>query len=394
AYSALRAHLEARAGAADAMQREGALAFYREQLREVEAAFELAGGAGTTPATANVPRVGPTRGSETAGSNTGSNKKSNKNLRRWLPLAVGLLAGFVLLAWGLRTLATRESDIGSSPGVASGTSGQASAQLRLRSNLEGAVAQVVDKTSGDTVWQGPADGSPHEMSPGDYAVVVEHPRCPDPWSEEIHLAAGQQIDRLAQNCRQHGLLAMRANVDGARVSIDGRDVGVPDGDETALPIGPHRIRVEREGHEAWEASIDLAAASRVSLQANLAPRAAKRAAVPLAVASPAPRAQPAEPTPERETDRRTHEWHRTAKQYLLTRYDRDQSGQLDSLAEIEAIPCDDWRGLEQSFDAGGLALPMTRFYGFDGTKWVENAFGVTSEMRGEAYLRLKDCGLR
>jgi hypothetical protein len=115
---------------------------------------------------------------------------------------------------------------------------------------------------------------------------------------------------------------------------------------------------------------------------------------PPAVASAAPRAQPAEPTPERDTDRRTHEWHRNAKQYLLARYDRDQSGQLDSLAEIEAIPCSDWRGLEQSFDAGGLALPMTRFYGFDGTKWVENAFGVTSEMRGEAYLRLQDCGLR
>ncbi|MBW2293818.1 MAG: hypothetical protein JRG94_16110, partial [Deltaproteobacteria bacterium] len=102
AYSALRAHLEARVGAADAMQREGALAFYREQLREVEAALELAGGAGTTPATAraDVLRVVPTRGSETAGSNKKSNRKSNKNLRKWLPLAVGLLAGFVLLDWG------------------------------------------------------------------------------------------------------------------------------------------------------------------------------------------------------------------------------------------------------------------------------------------------------
>ncbi len=39
AYSALRAHLDARSGAADAMQNAGALAFYSEQLSEVEAAF-------------------------------------------------------------------------------------------------------------------------------------------------------------------------------------------------------------------------------------------------------------------------------------------------------------------------------------------------------------------
>ncbi len=365
------------------MQHAGALAFYREQLREVEAAFEFASGEGTTRVTsADVPRTAQIPGSGTA--------NSKPNLRRWMPLAVALLVGFV---WGLRTIASWEPAIDSATGT---PASPASAQLRLRSNLAGAVAQVIEKTSGDTVWQGPADGRPHEMPQGDYTLVVEHPRCPDPWREEIHLAAGQQVDRLAQNCRQHGLLTVRANVDGARVSIDGRDVGAPDGGETTLPAGPHRIRVEREGHRAWEASIDLAAASRVSLRATLAPRAAARApaAATPAVASAAPRSGSVESTSERKTDRRTHEWHRTARQYLLARYDGDQSGQLDSLAEIEAIPCSDWRGLEQSFDAGGLALSMTRFYGFDGSKWVEDAFGVTNEMRGGAYLRLKDCGLR
>ena len=87
-------------------------------------------------------------------------------------------------------------------------------------------------------------------------------------------------------------------------------------------------------------------------------------------------------------------WHRSAKQYLLGRYDRDRSGLLDSQEEVDSVPCSDWLGLEDSFDGSGLALSMTKFFGFDGTKWIEESFGVSRDMRTATYLYLKECGVR
>jgi hypothetical protein len=400
AYSALRAHLESRLRAADEMERTGVSAFYREQLRELDAALTLLTEPDSTSSTSSV----ATRAAGTHGAEAPASKL---NLRRGLAGLIVVLAGFIVIFWGLSWISTDEGgsenseDVALSQGLAAeDTSPEApsepDARLALSGNLEGAVASIIDSSTGETLWQGPADGRSHELPQGDYTLVVEHPKCPDSWTQEVHLEAGQQADRLARNCLQHGLLTLGANVEKARVSIDGRDAQALDDTETALPAGPHRIRVEGEGREPWETSVDLAAASRVTLQANLAPRAEAPAQAPPApvVTSAAPAPEIQQSTPESDASRRTHEWQETARQYLLSRYDRDQSGSLDSLAEIDSIPCGDWRGLEQSFDGGGLALSMTRFYGFDGSKWIDNAFGVTDEMRGSAYLRLKECGLR
>jgi hypothetical protein len=88
------------------------------------------------------------------------------------------------------------------------------------------------------------------------------------------------------------------------------------------------------------------------------------------------------------------EWLERATHYLLSRYDFDRSGALDSVEEVEAIPCNDWLAFERSLDASRLGLPLTRLYGFDGSDWVEGAFGIEGGLRHAAYLHMKECGLR
>ncbi len=370
AYSALRRHLEARVRAAEAMARTGAAAFYHQQLREAEAALELAIG----------PKLSPSSG------------RAHGQGRNAVLLVGFLLAAAIALQWGMGRLGAPGPPVGSLARSVDAESTVPVAELAIRGNMEGAMARVISKESTETVWQGAADGRLRAVSPGDYTLVVEHPGCPDPWTEDVRLEAGQRVERIARNCAQHALLAVRANIDGGHLVVDGRDLGSPGEREHVLPVGRHQIRVEREGHAAWEASVDLAPAARVSLRANLLPRAVAAARVRPAVASSGP--QVASAAPDREELAVAHDWHRTARQYLLARYDSDRSGHLDSLDEIRSVPCSDWRGIERSFDESGLSLSMVRFYGFDGSKWVVDAFGVTSDVRGETYLRLKDCGLR
>jgi hypothetical protein len=86
-------------------------------------------------------------------------------------------------------------------------------------------------------------------------------------------------------------------------------------------------------------------------------------------------------------------WHDEVRQRLLEKYDANGSRQLDNPEEVNAIPCDEWRSIQSSYQTGGLSVPMTRLYGFDGSEWVPGALGVAREMRGYAYDRMHQCGL-
>jgi hypothetical protein len=87
-------------------------------------------------------------------------------------------------------------------------------------------------------------------------------------------------------------------------------------------------------------------------------------------------------------------WHTAVRQRMLARWDEDGSGRLDREEEARAIPCSEWRELERSYDQGGLAVPMSRLYGFDGSGWVEGALGFTFPAREAAFARMRECGLR
>ena len=87
-------------------------------------------------------------------------------------------------------------------------------------------------------------------------------------------------------------------------------------------------------------------------------------------------------------------WHQQATQWLLARYDADRSGTLDTPAEVESVPCDDWLGLATTHAGAGLGLSLVRFFGFDGNDYKTGALGIDPSMRDVAYRRMSACGVR
>ena len=87
-------------------------------------------------------------------------------------------------------------------------------------------------------------------------------------------------------------------------------------------------------------------------------------------------------------------WHDRVSARFLKRYDTDGSGQIDRLAESEAIPCSVWLEIERDFDGGGLGLSMVRYYGFDGSEWHPDALGFAEAHRSAVFEKMKECGLQ
>jgi hypothetical protein len=279
------------------------------------------------------------------------------------------------------------------------------ARVRVRSNLPETHLEIVEASTGELAHAGVPDGEAIELAAGRYELRVEHAECSDIWSRDLVLDAGSDREIVAQTCRNTGWLIVRSNLSRDRLRIDGDEVGSTGPDVHSLAVGEHAIEVSKPGFQPWHGAIEVPAATTLTLRASLTqvPENAesKQDSGPkVRHYTPAREPDPAEAAADPGSImtpfeiERTHEWHRGATRYLLTRYDSDVSGHLDTSEEVSEIPCDDWRSLEGSFDQGGLQLPLTRFYGFDGTKWVEDAFGITEEVRAIAYERMLECGLR
>jgi len=190
----------------------------------------------------------------------------------------------------------------------------------------------------------------------------------------------------------------RSNVGGDRVLVDERSAGSTGPHRHRLSVGEHTVRVTKPGYKDWEGVVVVEPAELVTLRAELVPDENATQAARDADATSVAMASAGEDAPLRERDdsmlRASRGWHDSAMQWLLARYDLNLSRQLDTPQEIEAIPCTEWLGLERSFDASGLGLPLTRLYGFNGSGWVEGSLGVSTRMRDVAYLHMKRCGLR
>jgi len=91
----------------------------------------------------------------------------------------------------------------------------------------------------------------------------------DPYSsrdEQLRAQARQRIDALQP---KYASLVVRSNVSGDQVKIDGRSVGPTGPNAHQLEPGRHTIRVEKAGYEAYEETIQLAAADRRVIAAEL-----------------------------------------------------------------------------------------------------------------------------
>jgi len=100
------------------------------------------------------------------------------------------------------------------------------------------------------------------------------------------------------------------------------------------------------------------------------------------------------PLPPRTGKGGSKSWHDAIVYELVSQYDRNASGSLDTSEEIQSIPYQTWREVEVSYETGGLSVEMTHLYGFDGSEAPANTLGITTPMRGYAYDRMKSCGLK
>jgi hypothetical protein len=288
------------------------------------------------------------------------------------------------------------------------------ARVVVDAGVEDARIEIADAASGELVAEGTADGGTYWLAPGSYALRVGHPDCADDWQQVLAAEAGSDHALAPEICGETGWLVVQANVEGARVVVDGRPVGETGPERRPVPAGEREVRVEAPpGYEAWEGIVDLEPRRSLTLRPRLlasaepertAPSESAPAPSPVeaAAAAPPPRGPDAAPREsaragglEDEEDPDLAEgWHHETRQWLLARYDTDRSGAIDRPEELDAIPCDYWKGIERSYDASRLGLPLLRMYGFDGDGWKRGALGIGSSVRDLAFRRMRDCGLR
>ncbi|MFO0744244.1 MAG: hypothetical protein U1F43_01030 [Myxococcota bacterium] len=89
----------------------------------------------------------------------------------------------------------------------------------------------------------------------------------------------------------------------------------------------------------------------------------------------------------------TDAWDAAVHGVLLTAYDLDGSGALDSASELEAVPCDVWRALEDTV-LSARGQPLMVIYGFsDGYVWAGDALGFDQRIAMPAVAAMSACGL-
>lgn len=273
------------------------------------------------------------------------------------------------------------------PGSAAASGPLEPAVLIARANLANSRLSITRSGDGVSVFRGASDDSEHTLAPGRYVLRVSNPDCSDLWESEVALEPGERRKVEARNCEEKGWLVIRSNVVGDRVAIDARPVGGSGPTRHAVSVGEHRILVQKEGYVTWEGVTRVKPAQLVTLRAQLFEAA---------------QTGPASPADSEGSDgdlaqrqRRLEDaWHKATKRWLLGRYDRDLSGRIDTPSEVRAIDCRDLSDIEGTFDRADLGVPMTRFFGFDGSAWVDGALGFDRSVREVAYARMQECGLR
>ena len=256
--------------------------------------------------------------------------------------------------------------------------------LVATAKLDDSQLQIVRSADGAGLYSGAVDDTEHSLAPGRYVLRVSNTSCPDVWESEVLLEPGERREVEAQICENKGFLVVRSNVSGDRVSIDARPVGGSGTRKHPVSAGEHRILVQKEGYVPWEGVTKVKPTEVITLRAQLfeasdADTESSRFDADLA---------------DRGWDERHDRWHAATERWMLSRYDFDRSGLLDTPEEVNAVECRDLLDVEGSFDRNKLGVPLTRFFGFDGSEWKEGALGFDGSVREVAYQRMRECGVR
>jgi hypothetical protein len=86
------------------------------------------------------------------------------------------------------------------------------------------------------------------------------------------------------------------------------------------------------------------------------------------------------------------EWDARVKSILLSNFDSNGSGSLDTGSEISSVSCDVWVAMDRSLKAGGeYSTSVLNVYGFNYGAWMGDLLGFSSSYRSEAFSIANAC---
>ncbi|MFE8601578.1 PEGA domain-containing protein [Archangium violaceum] len=113
---------------------------------------------------------------------------------------------------------------------------------------------------------------PIEVDPGDHVVAVRKSGYRD-FSRRITAKEGELTEVTALLEPTSGFVSVKADVEGARVLINGDDKGVAPLESLMLPAGSYEIVVQRDGFRSESQRIAVRAGKEYTVSVNLRPEA-------------------------------------------------------------------------------------------------------------------------
>lgn len=144
--------------------------------------------------------------------------------------------------------------------------GQFLGYLRVAGNVPGAQVFIDDRE------QGPRGQTPFEAPApvGTHRIWVERAGY-EPFETEVEVGVGADVSVQAELERvDHGRLRVVANVEGARVYVDGQEVGRVPYEGQHSP-GPHRLQVIGDGMKGYEVSVRIERGQLTPVRVRLRP---------------------------------------------------------------------------------------------------------------------------
>ncbi len=121
-------------------------------------------------------------------------------------------------------------------------------RISVRASVPGAVVYV------DGGERGPAPQEVDKMTPGAHSIVVRAKGYLD-FEGSCNVTRNDTCSVMA-NLTALALIKVTADVPGASLAIDGKDIG-PLPYEGALPAGSHKIAVSAKDYKTWETTLDF-----------------------------------------------------------------------------------------------------------------------------------------
>lgn len=140
--------------------------------------------------------------------------------------------------------------------------------LKVYTNVRNANVYINDEPIGLTPFV-------RLLPPGRYKVRLELAGY-DKYEEEIELLANKAVTINAQLAKVVGSIEVLANVEGARVFLDDKEVGVtPDVVVEDLPAGTYTIQVRRTGYTTYTAPITVKPNVRIKMHVPMVANSAR-----------------------------------------------------------------------------------------------------------------------